>query len=109
MRRDLAATTLERGHKLDLMVHVFGQRWIGHRATVRNDGVRRLGKEERRFAHVLSHFLDVLHIIAADAPKPPDWKIFAGTGDRDRRLRRLRNDIGLAVGAHIWNFKLEER
>jgi hypothetical protein len=50
------------------MMHVFGQRRIRHRAAVRDNGVGRFGKEEWRLADVLSHLLDVLDVIAADAP-----------------------------------------
>ena len=97
---DVAAAALERDDQLDLVVHVLGQRRIGHRAAVRHDGVGGLGEEERRLAHVLAHLLDVLDIIAADAPQAADRKIFVGAGDRNRGLRRLRDDIAFGVGAH---------
>ena len=65
---DVAAAAFQGHHKLDLMMHIFGQRRIRHSAAVRNDGVGRLGKKERRLADVLPHLLDVLDVIAADAP-----------------------------------------
>ena len=100
LRLDVAAAALERDDKLDLVVHVLGQRRIGRRAAVRHDGVGGLGEEERRFAHVVAHLLDVLDVIAADAPQPAYRKKFVGAGDRDRRLRRLRDDVVFSVGAH---------
>src|SRR5580704_9930356 len=97
---DVAAAAFERHDQLDFVMHVLGQRGVGHRAAVGDDRVRRLGEEERRLAHVLAHLLDVLDIIAADAPQAADRKKLTGAGNRYRSLRRLRNDITLCVGAH---------
>ena len=66
--RDVAAAALERDHEFDLVVHVLGQRRIGHRSAVRHDRVGGLGEEERRRPLVLPHLADVLDIVAADAP-----------------------------------------
>ncbi len=66
--RNIAAAAFERDHQLDLVMHVLGQRRVGHRAAVRHDGVGGLGEEERRRALVLAHLADVLDVIAADAP-----------------------------------------
>ncbi len=66
--RDVAAAGLERHHHLDLVMQVVGQRRVGHRAAVMHDRVGGLGEEERRLALVLAHLLDVLEIVAPDAP-----------------------------------------
>src|SRR6202034_2368166 len=42
LRLDVAAAALERDDKLDLVVHVLGQRRIGRRTAIRHDGVSRL-------------------------------------------------------------------
>src|SRR5580658_4706503 len=86
------------------MMHVLGQRRVGYGAAVGDDRVGGLGEEERRLTHVLAHLLDVLDVIAADAPQAADRKILIGAGDRNGGLRRLRNDITLCVGAHeaVW-------
>src|SRR5580692_9595867 len=97
---DVAAAAFERHDQLDLVMHVLGQRRVGHRAAVGHDRVRGLGEEERRLAHVLAHLLDVLDVIAADAPQAANRKILIGAGNRNRSLWRLRNDIALCVGAH---------
>ena len=102
--RDVAPAALERHDQLDLVMHVLGQRRIGHRAAVRHDRVGRLGEEERRLAHVLPHLLDVLDIIAADAPQAADRKQLIGAGNGENGLRRRGNDVAFGVGAHgrIW-------
>ena len=58
-----------------------------------------LGEEERRLALVLAHLLDVLEVVAADAPDAADRKQLGGAGDGEGGLRRGRNDV-LGVGAH---------
>src|SRR5580704_14140883 len=104
---DVAATAFERHHQVDLVMHVLGQRRVGHRAAVGHDRVGGLGEEEWRLAHVLAHLLDVLDVIAADAPQAANRKILIGAGNRNRSLRRLRNDIAFRVGAHEAVFLLE--
>ena len=66
--RDVAAAAFQRDHHLDLVMQVVGERRVGDRAAVMHDRVGGLGKEERRLALVLAHLLDVLEIVAADAP-----------------------------------------
>ena len=105
--RDVAPAALERDHEFDLVMHVLGERRIGYRAAVRDDRVGRLGEEERRLAHVLAHLLDVLDVIAADAPQAADRKEFVGAGNRDGGLRRRRNDVAFGVGAHKGFWDLE--
>jgi hypothetical protein len=85
----VAAAAFEHHHQLALVVYVLGQRRVRHGAAVGHDGVGGFGKEERRLAHVLAHLLDVLDVIAADAPQPADRKILAGAGNRNGGLRRL--------------------
>jgi len=72
---DVSAAAFERHHQLDLVLHVLGQRRLRHGAAVGHDGVGGFAKEERRLAHVLAHLLDMLDVIAADAPQPADRKI----------------------------------
>ena len=96
--RNVAAAALERDHQFDLVMHVLGERGVGHRTAVRHDGVGGLGEIERRQPLVLAHFADVLDIIAPDAPDAADRKHFVRAGDRDTRLRRRRNDVVRAHG-----------
>src|SRR5674476_470701 len=98
--RDVAAAALERDHQLDLVVHVLGQRRIGHGAAVGHDGVGRLGEIERRQPLVLAHLADVLDIVAADAPDAANREFLGGTGDGDGCLRGRRNDV--VVGHDEW-------
>src|SRR5262249_27311851 len=96
---DVAPAAHERDHELDLVLKVLGQRWIRHGRAVGHDRVGWLGEEKRWIAHVVTHFADVLFVVAADAPDAADRKQLAGTGNGDRRLRRRRNDV--ARGAHV--------
>ncbi len=57
-------------------------------AAVRHDRVGGLGEEERRLALVLPHLLDVLEIVAADAPDAAHRKQLVAAGDREGGLRR---------------------
>src|SRR5579872_1680712 len=98
--RDIAAAALERDDQLDLVMHVLGQRRVGHRSAIRHDGIGRLGEEERRLAHVLSHLLDVFDIVAADAPQAADRKKLIGAGNGENGLRRRGNDVAVGLGAH---------
>ncbi len=92
---DVAAARLERDHQLDLVVHVLGERRIGHGRAIRHDGVGGLGEEERRVAHVVAHLADVLLVVAADAPDAAHRKRLVGAGHRDGGLRRRRDDVAL--------------
>src|SRR5512136_2748012 len=78
-------------------MHVFGQRWVGHSAAIRNDGIGRLGKKEGRCSFVLPHLTDVLNVVAADAPDAANRKYFVDSCNRDRGLWRGQNDVA-AVG-----------
>ena len=91
--RDIAAAAFQRDHQFDLVVHILGQRRIGHGAAVRHDGIGGLGKKERRGALVLPHLADVLDVIAADAPDAANRKYLVGPGNRDGGLWRGRNDV----------------
>jgi hypothetical protein len=82
------------------MVHVLGQRRVGRCAAIGHDGVGGLGEEERRLALVLAHLADVLEIVASDAPDAAHRKRLVGAGDRNRSLRRWRDDVALVVGGH---------
>src|SRR6185503_12633226 len=93
----------QRDHQLDLVVHVLGQRRIGRRAAVGDQRVGGLSEEERRLALVLAHLLDVLQIVAADAPDATNRKQICRARDREGGLGRGRNDITLAV-AHAGFF-----
>ena len=95
--RNVAAAAFQRDHQFDLMVHVLGQRRIGHGAAVRNDRIGGLGEIERRQPFVLPHLANVLDVIAADAPDPANRKNLVGAGHRDGSLRGGRDDVA-AVG-----------
>src|SRR5689334_11072492 len=69
--RDVAPAGFQRHHHLDLVVQVAGERRIRHGAAVMHDRVRGLCEEKRRLALVLAHLLDVLEIVAPDAPDAP--------------------------------------
>jgi hypothetical protein len=70
------------------VLEIFGFRRIGNGSTTDNNSIGGLGKEERRVAHVIAHFLDVLGIVAAHAIDTPNRiEATAGDGDRNRRVR----------------------
>ena len=91
--RDVAAAALERDDQFDLVMHVLGQRRIGHGAAVRHDRVGGLGEKNGGSALVVAHFADVLDIVAADAPDAAHGKVLGRAGDGDGGLRRRRNDV----------------
>jgi hypothetical protein len=100
---DVAPAGLERHHELDLVMHVLGERRVGHRPAIRHDGIGGLCEEERRLAHILPHLANMLLIVAADAPDPPHGESSFGTGHRDCGSRRGRDDVGLvAHGIPCW-------
>src|SRR5215472_5338215 len=88
IERDVAPAGLERHHQLHLVMHVLGERGIGHVSSVRHDGVGGLGEEERRIAHVVPHLADVFFVIAADAPDAANGKHLVAAGHRDGSLGR---------------------
>jgi hypothetical protein len=106
LRRNICAARFQRGHQLDLMVIVLGQRRIG---MIRDradrdvlDGVGRFLKKERRLAGRIGATLDgVRGIVASDAIDPAHGKHVGLADDRDRGHRHRENRLrtGLRLGA----------
>jgi hypothetical protein len=93
----VVAAALERHHQFHFVMQVLGQRRVRQRRAVARQRVGRLGEEERRLALVLAHFLDVLQVIASDAPDPAHGKQLVAAGNRERRLGRRRNNVSLCA------------
>jgi hypothetical protein len=81
---EVLAAALQGRDQLDLVVQVRGRDRIGHGGGLGNDGVARLGEEERRIARVRAHFASVRGVVAPHAEDPAHRKDVGRPLDRNR-------------------------
>ena len=83
--RDIRPAALERDDEFDLVMQVPGGGRVGQGRAVGDDGVRRLGEEERILAgRVAAHLAGMGGVVAADAIDATDREARAFSRDLDR-------------------------
>src|SRR5690606_20256586 len=90
---DVATALADRNHHFQLVMQVFGHRWIRHVAdtSLGNDqqSIGRLHEKERRLAARMAHLYRVPDIVASDAIDAPCRERLLAANDRQRLdLRR---------------------